>query len=477
MCLAAGEAMGYLSRQNTALVAILAVGLGAVWSWRGFALSSTTHAINTWAMVLPSLGAPIAAGLCVLFHRRLEGIGLRFVGLAVSLLPCLFQVCSVLATSLNAGSYVFGFLQFLLSLFGAALIIVWGYAASLLKTHQMVLGVSGSFLIGALYCLTLSVLPEEHAFAASCLLPLISGIAYWALFWFMQPTSSERTFAKKEPHYGELLSKEAVVPAFAVLLAGVSEFLRAIFSTSRIAPASLGEFSTIAMLGGGLAVALLCAAVSLRHRPPAYNTVARYLPIVVVAGYLAILLFNSSHPFVAYSLMGMSYWCLRLFLWVAIEPLAQRSSLPTFRLYAVAELGMSSLTLLAQVAGVLTAGLALDSGSYVAPCVFVVVCLSAVLSESSFSSPGQGARVSTQVESAREEGRRGRSLSDIGLEFGLTKREIEIADLMAKGRSLPYISESIGVTLGTVQTHARHIYTKLGIHSRQELIDMTEQSR
>jgi DNA-binding CsgD family transcriptional regulator len=56
--------------------------------------------------------------------------------------------------------------------------------------------------------------------------------------------------------------------------------------------------------------------------------------------------------------------------------------------------------------------------------------------------------------------------------FRLTKRESEILRLLAQGRSVPYIEEELTLSNGTVRTHVRHIYEKMNIHNKQELIDM-----
>ena len=59
---------------------------------------------------------------------------------------------------------------------------------------------------------------------------------------------------------------------------------------------------------------------------------------------------------------------------------------------------------------------------------------------------------------------------------GLTAREIEICLLLAQGRSRPYIREKLVISKSTVDTHARHAYAKLGIHTNQELIDLLEKN-
>ena len=61
---------------------------------------------------------------------------------------------------------------------------------------------------------------------------------------------------------------------------------------------------------------------------------------------------------------------------------------------------------------------------------------------------------------------------NLAIEHGLTPREAEILALVALGRSAKYISEELTVSYNTTRTHVRHIYEKLNIHSKQELIDM-----
>lgn len=57
---------------------------------------------------------------------------------------------------------------------------------------------------------------------------------------------------------------------------------------------------------------------------------------------------------------------------------------------------------------------------------------------------------------------------------GLTPRETEILILFAKGRSAVRIQEELVISRGTVTTHLQHIYRKVDVHSRQELLDAIE---
>lgn len=58
--------------------------------------------------------------------------------------------------------------------------------------------------------------------------------------------------------------------------------------------------------------------------------------------------------------------------------------------------------------------------------------------------------------------------------YGLSARETEVAELIARGNTMAHIAELLFVSENTVRTHAKHIYVKLDIHKRQELIDLVE---
>ena len=62
-------------------------------------------------------------------------------------------------------------------------------------------------------------------------------------------------------------------------------------------------------------------------------------------------------------------------------------------------------------------------------------------------------------------------LSALAVHGRLTQREAEVAALLIEGRSLPVIQEKLSISEGTVRTHAKRVYEKCGVHTKQELID------
>jgi len=59
--------------------------------------------------------------------------------------------------------------------------------------------------------------------------------------------------------------------------------------------------------------------------------------------------------------------------------------------------------------------------------------------------------------------------------YGLTKREIEIAQLISVGMTNRDLADELGIGLGTVKTHIMHLFVKLGIENRASLPARIEQ--
>ena len=67
-------------------------------------------------------------------------------------------------------------------------------------------------------------------------------------------------------------------------------------------------------------------------------------------------------------------------------------------------------------------------------------------------------------------------LARLAAEAGLTQTEEQIALLAVRGRSRAVIARELGYSANTVRNYTHTLYSKLGIHSKQELIDLVEGS-
>lgn len=68
-----------------------------------------------------------------------------------------------------------------------------------------------------------------------------------------------------------------------------------------------------------------------------------------------------------------------------------------------------------------------------------------------------------------------RALSAMAALYGLSEREAEVLSLLSRGRGTPFVAEQLGLSQNTVKAYARSLYKKLGVHSREELMDLAEE--
>lgn len=62
-------------------------------------------------------------------------------------------------------------------------------------------------------------------------------------------------------------------------------------------------------------------------------------------------------------------------------------------------------------------------------------------------------------------------------EAGLTRREREVFERLARGRNVSHISEELVISRQTTKTHVSRIYRKIGVHSHQELLTLVDSKR
>ena len=57
-------------------------------------------------------------------------------------------------------------------------------------------------------------------------------------------------------------------------------------------------------------------------------------------------------------------------------------------------------------------------------------------------------------------------------QYDLTQRECDVMRLLSKGHTQKRIAQDLGLSINSVQTYAKSLYRKMGVHSRQDLIDL-----
>jgi DNA-binding CsgD family transcriptional regulator len=85
----------------------------------------------------------------------------------------------------------------------------------------------------------------------------------------------------------------------------------------------------------------------------------------------------------------------------------------------------------------------------------------------------------TDIAQSTMEGRTGdfgEKCAQVAWRFHLTQRESEILMHLARGRDAVWVQSELCLSRSTVSTHRQHIYEKLGVHTRQDLIDIIERT-
>lgn len=64
-----------------------------------------------------------------------------------------------------------------------------------------------------------------------------------------------------------------------------------------------------------------------------------------------------------------------------------------------------------------------------------------------------------------------RQVEQIGRQFMLSRREVEVLTLWAMGFKQQSVADQLGISSGTVHAHIKRIYSKTNMHSRQDVLD------
>lgn len=112
-----------------------------------------------------------------------------------------------------------------------------------------------------------------------------------------------------------------------------------------------------------------------------------------------------------------------------------------------------------------------DEGAHatiaVCTCLALIALFMGCLSEKDILTTWGTAPISTGLNNG--EVSNSNRLAELSRAYGLTRREEEILTLLLQQFSVAQIEERLVISRGTVKVHLRHIYAKLGVHSREEL--------
>lgn len=208
------------------------------------------------------------------------------------------------------------------------------------------------------------------------------------------------------------------------------------------------------------------------------RTLSMYAPPLTAAALCSLFLFGD------YARMGSLCLITVLFVfatcvgWMAMVGHVKMSRLSPLRIFSKARRVQYLATAAGAAFGCFAVGLA-SVDWLLAVRIFVVLSLVvtfvfSVLHKSRFPETGLEDDGSISAGSKGMWAKRCKALSD---SCGLSERQREVLVLIAQGRSAKYVEQELSISLSTAQTHIRNIYRKVGVHSRQELLDEIESTK
>ncbi len=246
----------------------------------------------------------------------------------------------------------------------------------------------------------------------------------------------------------------------------------------------LGEVEGAPLASGLVALPViiiaLCVILAKKYFPA--DLLTQLSALAVIAGLFFAAAGQFEYRQIAATLLSVGNTLFDMVAWLTLVAIANRNPLGAITVIAWGR-GISAVGTTAGAAlGVATNTLTLHSPTamVVALGVFLAVFGAYVLiglKDFTFKTVIEGIKpVSSEVAESPED-RFEMRCETIACESGLTPRELEVFKMLARGRNKEYIQEKLVVSKNTVKAHVKHIYTKLDIHSHQELIDLVDSGR
>lgn len=422
-----------------------------------------------------------------------------------------------------AWSEALQFLAGLLSSLGsAAFVVSWGIHYSRLDMQRIERSATLSLIVEYACFVLVLVLPQALSVVFVTCLPLVA-------FVFLKVAMRATTYQESRGQEGcDALGRAAALDMgrFVQLGLGIVGTSAAVsLFWSLVGGGSIqlsSDLFAASVLSSTVIAVLLFLYLANFSRALNLGTLYRFvLPLVAIA-FALVIAFDSDLALISSMLIFAAQALMELLTFVYFAELAQRNAYSPYKVFGLGRFFLDIGFLIGSLCVQASAGFLESSGSCdgvlaIALAAYIVLVMISISTQGQlmFTFQGQGAAADdvlaageqadkglsagTSLESApadeaaagdadgaageggaEAEGERPvdgftAACDRIAGEHGLTKREREVLHYLAQGYSLPYIRNELYIAQSTIDTHVRHIYQKLGIHSKEELITMVHQ--
>lgn len=198
----------------------------------------------------------------------------------------------------------------------------------------------------------------------------------------------------------------------------------------------------------------------------------RVILVFLATGLVALPFLSGDARAYALAFLGVAQTVVVIFLWLAIVDVAHYSDIHPYAVFGAGWM----LYALPFAAGICLAWF-IPAGPMEKNIAIVLSYIIILLLVFVLDSEPKGVRrlfadLGPVIPQSREFANVERNCEQVGAEHGLTAREVEIMQMICEGRSKGYIAEALYLSENTVRSHSKHLYQKLDVHSKQELIDL-----
>lgn len=453
--------------------ALLVCGLGLYMGWQTVGISPTlfpqpqirsSEALEVASYLQTALFLVLLLALAQFVRKRGALLSHKPIVVAAAVLTFASTVCTYVCGwvfDLPAGAV----LGTVCEASKAAFLLLWAECLCRVRFRDTLLCVSLSYAVVFALCLLVAGLKPMPALITHSVLPLLSGCALLVLrsdrmFYALQGAQPQG--AKTLPHLPWRLF-------LGVGLFGAVNLFVNTFSESK-SPAT-AELNTLL---AGLAVSLCIAAIATRRSDKFdFTGLYRMLTPLTIASVILVLTLESGNQQYEAFVIGISWVFFRIFSWTLWCSIALRSHVPAACVFAVGQFTLTACSTVAQV--VCDAVLPVANIPFpvlISAILALAVCTSAFIMSESDVSRFFGKRKASKKKTENSEESLRHCVHSAAQEYGLSKREEEIAELVIKDKNNAVIQERLCITESTLRTHLRNMYGKTSVHSRQELIGL-----
>ena len=464
--LALFQAFGYLLfESSTVLSSLGSLSAHAQSQFLTCALSGRTLA---YAAIL---------GAWPLIHRQVKPIPLATVAIVLALLGfVVLRISADLAAYAPLATALPWLAMAGLSLGGAGALVnlLWARVTSTLcDLRQIYLFVLLSNLASLVVYFVAIHIPSQGTFAVDILL-FAGAVILGALCLLRREASTPATNARpSQPHPWRTAAAPLWRPTLGTaILCFMGGLMLQIPHNQDL---SLAQFQDTALLTQAVVMlALLLPVVLIRSQPNLGALFKVALPLSAAGFVLLPLVWSGGGLANACAQLGSGV--ASIILWCMVANTTRETDVPPSVPFACAFLVTSAAQLIGTAAGFAFQDSLGQGGVALTGVALVAVYLVAMISLFLFKDKGLRGTDSSanSAPNDSDSDQLNERCHALAVAHNLTPRETELLVQLAQGRTLRAISEKLTVSENTVKYHVKSIYQKLGIHTRDEIIDLVK---